>query len=343
MTGDARIADRPARSWRQITSAYAEPDTNRSLAQLLNTALPFLALMGALLYGLRHEVWATLVLVPPVAALLVRLFTIQHDCGHGAFFRSRWANDLLGRVIGVLTFTPYVFWRNSHAMHHATSGNLDRRGVGDIDTLTVREYLSLSAGRRLAYRLYRHPLVMFGIGPAYQFLIRHRIPTGNPFQERRIWFSILGTNAAIVVLAALLVLTVGLRPFVLGYGPVILLAASIGVWLFYVQHQFEETYWRPDAQWDFHAAALKGCSFYDLPRVLHWVTGYIGFHHIHHLCSKVPNYRLHECFEHHPEFRDVKRLTLLSSLKCARLALWDEEQGRLVSFRQIRQGCRPSV
>ena len=320
--------------WQKIVAPYARADLRRAVGQLLDTGLPFLLLMAALLWGVKHHPWLTLPLAVPAAMLLVRLFIIQHDCGHGSFFASRRANDLLGRALGVLTLTPYAFWRKAHAIHHASSGNLDRRGTGDIDTLTVREYLSQPVWRRLVYRIYRHPLVLFGLGPFYVFVIRNRIPVGNSLRHRKIWGSIVGTNAALAAIIILLLLTAGVRAFMLGYLPVITLAASIGIWLFYIQHQFEHAYWATGSDWDFYAAALKGGSFYDLPAVLHWLTGSIGFHHIHHVCSKVPNYRLRACFEENPEFRDARRLTLLGSLKCARLALWDEERQLLVSFRQ---------
>jgi acyl-lipid omega-6 desaturase (Delta-12 desaturase) len=326
-----------ARPWREIIAPYAKPSGRHAAAQLLNTGLPFLVIMAGLFCGLDHGIWATLLLALPAAALVVRLFIIQHDCGHHSFFKSRRANDLLGRVIGVVTLTPYSFWRRTHALHHATSGNLDRRGTGDVATLTVREYLTRSAWRRLIYRLYRHPLVMFGIGPAYVFFIRHRIPTGNPFRYRQNWLSILGTNAVLAIIVTVIVLTIGLRPLLLGYMPVMLIAASIGVWLFYVQHQFENTYWAGEAEWRFETAALEGCSYYDLPRVLHWISGHIGLHHLHHLSSKIPNYRLRDCFEQNPEFWRAKRLSLLSSLRCARLAVWDEQERKLIPFRNLRR------
>lgn len=332
-------------SWRDIIAAHAKPDTRRGILQLVNTALPFLALTAALIYGVYRGFWPAFALAVPAAALLVRLFMIQHDCGHGSFFRARWANNLVGRVLGVITLTPYAFWRRRHAVHHATSGNLDRRGTGDITTLTVREYLALPRWRRFMYRVYRHPLVLFGIGPSFLFLISHRIPTGNPFRgAARSWLSVLGTNAAIAALIVPVVLLVGVGPFVVAYTPVFLAAASIGVWLFYVQHQFDDVYWAPAQSWKFHDAAIEGCSFYDLPRVLHWVTANIGFHHIHHLSSKIPNYRLRDCFEQNAELRRAKRLTLISSLRCARLAVWDEERRELIAFRQIRRNTgRPAA
>jgi len=332
--------DDPERSWREIVAPYAKPDTKCAAIQLLNTGLPFLVLAAALLYGVDRYRWAALPLALPAAALLVRMFMFQHDCGHGSFFRSRRANDLLGRTLGVLTLTPYAFWRRNHAIHHATSGNLDRRGIGDVTTLTVGEYLSLPGWRRLLYRIYRHPVVLFGIGSTYLFVIRHRIPRGNPLRHRRSWASILGTNAVIAAIMLVLVLTVGPRSLLLGYLPMILLASSIGVWLFYIQHQFEDAYWEAEADWDFRAAALRGSSFYDLPWILHWLTGSIGFHHIHHLSSKVPNYRLRDCFKENPELQNTKRLGLRESLNCARLALWDEKRRKLISFGEVHRAPR---
>lgn len=299
--------------------------------------MPFLAAMTGLLWGLHNGLWAMLLLVVPAAALLVRLFMIQHDCGHGSFFRLRRTNDLLGRTLGVLTLTPYAAWRRSHAAHHASAGNLDRRGVGDITTLTAREYLSRPAWRRWCYWLYRHPLILFGIGPVWQFLIAHRMPTGSPLHHWQSWLSVLGTDAVLAGIAAPIIWAVGPITFLIGCLPVILLAATIGVWLFYVQHQFEGTYWRTGTDWDFQAAALEGSSYYDLPVLLHWVTGNIGFHHIHHLSSKIPSYRLRDCFNENPEFRNARRLTLVESLKCARLALWDEAQRKLISFRRLHR------
>ena len=292
--------------------------------------------MTAILLGIDHGVWWVLLLVPVAAFLVVRLFMFQHDCGHGSFFPSRRMNDLLGGVLGVLTLTPYASWRGDHAIHHASAGNLDRRGIGDVTTLTLDEYLALPPWRRLAYRLYRHPLVMFGIGPTWLFLISQRIPVGSPRRRWRDWLSVLGTDAALVGGAVLLVVLLGPLPLLLGWLPVVLLAATIGIWLFYVQHQFEDTYWQPKPSWDFAAAAVQGSSFYDLPRPLHWLTGNIGFHHIHHLSSRIPNYRLRACHEANPELQAAPRLSLRHSFRCTRLALWDTRRHKLVSFRSIR-------
>jgi omega-6 fatty acid desaturase (delta-12 desaturase) len=266
----------------------------------------------------------------------MRLFMIQHDCGHGAFFPSRRANDWLGRVLGVLTLTPYAAWRRSHAVHHATSGNLARRGTGDVTTMTLREYQAATPRQRLGYRLYRHPLVLFGLGPAFLFGVRHRIPFGRFRDDPAGWASVMGTNAALLALGAGLVMLLGWQTFLIGYVPITLVGATAGVWLFYVQHQHEDTYWAWEPHWDFGTAAIEGSSWYDLPAVLRWVTANIGLHHLHHLSSRIPFYRLSACFAAHPEFRAARRLTLRTSLRTARLALWDEQARRLVSFRQAR-------
>jgi len=319
-------------SWRTMIAPYLKPSTTRALFQLITTLLPFLAAMGLMLVALDHGYMAGLVLLPICAVLLLRLFMFQHDCGHGSFFGRRWANDALGLALGVLTLTPYTVWRAEHAAHHATTGNLDRRGIGDITTLTVPEYHALPRLRRLQYRLYRHPAVLFGLGPVWLFLISNRIPTGNPRRRWRDWLSVMGTNAALAAILTTLTLTLGSVPVLLGWLPVTMLAATIGVWLFYVQHQFEDAYWESRPHWDFSTAALQGSSFYDLPRVLHWMTANIGFHHIHHLSSRIPNYRLRECYEANPAFQSAPRLTFWASLKCARLALWDPERRKLVPF-----------
>jgi omega-6 fatty acid desaturase (delta-12 desaturase) len=322
-------------TWRAAVTPYLKPDMGRALVQLATTALPFIIIMAGMLIGLYYGILAALLLFPIAGMLLVRLFMFQHDCGHGSFFKARWANDLLGWVLGVLTLTPYIAWRGEHAVHHAGAGNLDRRGVGDITTLTVPEYLALSWRRRFAYRFYRNPLVLFGIGPVWLFLISNRIPSGSPRRNWRGWLSVLGTNLAIAAILAVLMLVTDPLTVLLSWLPVMLLAATIGVWLFYVQHQFEPMYWEPKASWDFRSAALKGASFYDLPRVLHWFTGNIGFHHIHHLSSRIPNYRLRECHEANAQFQNAPRLTLRSSLGCIRLALWDAEQRSMISFRKL--------
>jgi acyl-lipid omega-6 desaturase (Delta-12 desaturase) len=327
-----------ARRWTQILAPYRAPSPTRSILELVITAGP-LVLLWFLMWGAVHfgHYWLCLLLAVPAAGFLVRLFMIQHDCGHGAFFQPRLANDWTGRVLGILTMTPYDFWRRTHAVHHSTSGNLDRRGTGDIDTLTVDEYLSRSRWGRLRYRIYRHPAVMFGVGPAYLFLVQHRLPVGLMREGWTPWLSTMLTNAAIATVVAGLMWLVGVGPFLIVHLPIMLLAASIGVWLFYVQHQFEDTVWAKDRSWNLHEVALRGSSYYDLPRVLHWFTANIGVHHIHHLSSRIPYYRLPRVLRDFPDLRNVSRLTLLESFMCVRLALWDEAQQRLISFREMRQ------
>jgi len=316
---------------------YREPSSTRSLFELVITVVPFALIWMAIWMAVDAGYWIGLLLVVPAAGLLVRLFLIQHDCGHGSFFPNRLANDWVGRILGVLTLTPYDYWRHSHALHHAASGNLDHRGIGDIDTLTVSEFQARTPWRQRLYRLYRHPAVMFGIGPAYLFLLRHRLPMGLMHNGWRPWLSAMATNAAIALLAGLAIWLVGLVPFLLVHLPIALLAAAIGVWLFYVQHQFEETFWEHDGDWSFHEAALHGSSHYDLPPILRWFTANIGVHHVHHLSSRIPFYRLPEVLRDRPELHQVGRLTLLESLRSVRLVLWDEKKRRLVSFDEALQ------
>jgi omega-6 fatty acid desaturase (delta-12 desaturase) len=329
-----------ARTWASILAHYREPNYARSIFELAVTALP-LVFIWVLMWTTLHtgHYWLCLLLAIPAAGFLVRLFMIQHDCGHTSFFRHRLANDWVGRIIGVLTLTPYDGWARNHAGHHATSGNLDQRGTGDVDTLTVREFQSLPRWRRLLYRLYRHPLVMFGIGPVYLFVLRHRLPLGGS-GGWPVWLSTMGTNAAIAALIATMMWLVGVGPFLLVQMPITLLAGLIGVWLFYVQHQFENTYWAREGSWTFHEAALYGSSHYALPGVLRWFTANIGVHHVHHLCSRIPYYRLQQVLRDHPQLAAIGRLTLWQSVKSVRMVLWDERDRRLVVFREMRAASK---
>jgi omega-6 fatty acid desaturase (delta-12 desaturase) len=333
--GDNSSTTFDARRWTRILAIYRKPDHKRSLAELAITIMPLVVLWAAAWFVLRlGYAWATPLIAIPAAGFLMRLFIIQHDCGHGTFFSHRQANDWVGRVIGVLTLTPYDFWRRTHAIHHATAGNLDRRGIGDVETLTVKEYHALSFYRRLKYRLYRHPLVMFGVGPAYLFLLQHRLPIGLMRNGWRPWASAMATNLAIALVVALLVWLIGIKAFLLVHLPIMLLAATGGVWLFYVQHQFERTAWARDGAWSVQEAALHGSSYYDLPTCLRWFTANIGAHHVHHLCCRIPYYRLPEVLSDYPELREIGRLTFLESLHCVRLSLWDDVRNRLVSFHE---------
>lgn len=322
-------------SWAKLLAPYSQPSVGRSLFQLLNSAIPFLLLWFVMLASLEVSYWLTLLLAVPTAGFVIRLFIIQHDCGHGAFFRSRAANNVLGSLLGVITLTPYTYWRRTHAIHHATSGNLDHRGLGDITTLTVDEYLALSRWGRLRYRIYREPLILFFVGPVWEFMLRLRLPLGTPWSWKREWASVLWTNLALAAVIAVMWTTIGLKAFLAVQLPITLLAGSAGVWLFYIQHQFVDTYWERDDCWNYHTAGLEGSSYYDLPAILHWFTGNIGVHHVHHLSSRIPNYRLRRCLRENPELQRVPSLTLWGSLKCARLNLWDEERKTLVGFRHL--------
>ncbi|HEV2079302.1 MAG TPA: fatty acid desaturase [Allosphingosinicella sp.] len=300
------------------------------------TAVPFM-LLWALTWGaVSRGYWLGFLLTIPAGALLLRLFLIQHDCGHGSFFHRRKTNDWVGRAVSVLTLTPYDFWRRSHALHHATAGNLNKRGIGDVDTLTVAEYEERTPFQRFLYRLYRTPFVLLGIGPAYLFLLRNRLPVGFMRSGWRPWVSALGTNVAIAAVAAAVIWQIGFWPFLAVHLPITLVAATGGVWLFYVQHQFEHTSWDDDENWSFHDAALHGSSHYDLPPVLRWLTANIGIHHVHHLSSRIPFYRLPEVLQAHPQLANVSRITIRDSLRTVRLRLWDEQARRLVSFREAR-------
>jgi omega-6 fatty acid desaturase (delta-12 desaturase) len=324
-----------ARRWNSLLRPYRQPQLARSLFQLASTAFLFVVGCFLMLSSLELSYAVTLMLALPTAGLLIRLFIIQHDCGHGSFFSSRLANDIVGSSIGVVMLTPYHYWRKTHAIHHATHGDLGRRDLGDVMTLTVREYLALSRAGRFGYRFYRNLFVMLVLGPIYQFGIKHRFPFDAPKSWRREWASVIWTNIALAVVLLVAWRTIGLDRLALVYAPVMLIASAVGIWLFYVQHQFEDTYWTDSERWSFHRAGTEGSSFYDLPRVLHWFTGNIGYHHIHHLASQIPNYRLARCFAENPELQQVTRLELLQSFRCARLKLWDEEKRKLVGFREL--------
>ncbi|MFU0507964.1 fatty acid desaturase [Pseudaminobacter sp. NGMCC 1.201702] len=324
------------RSWGAILASYRQPDTARSIIEILITVVPFAACWALAAMAAINDWWWGLLLTIPAAGFLVRLFILQHDCGHGALFSRRNANDWTGRVIGILTLTPYDYWRRTHAAHHATAGDLDRRGIGDVKTLTVREYEALPWHGRASYRLYRHPAIMFGLGPAWLFICQYRLPFGLMRAGVQPWASTVATNIGIALPAAGLIGILGIGPFLMVQLPITLMAATAGVWLFYVQHQFEGTHWSEGESWNFQNAALHGSSHYELPLMLRWFTGNIGIHHVHHLASRIPFYRLPRVLVDHPELRDMSRITLLQSLSCVGLALWDEQAKRLVSFREAQ-------
>jgi omega-6 fatty acid desaturase (delta-12 desaturase) len=324
-----------ARSLSQTLRPYCKPRLARSIAEILITSLPFVLIWALMWLAVSVGYWpVALVLAVPAAGFLVRLFMIQHDCSHRSFFRSRRSNDWTGRIIGVLTLTPHDFWRHSHNLHHAHSGNLDRPPIGGLDTLTVRAFQALPRWRQWRYRLYRHPLVLFGFGPMYTFLLDYRLPFGFMHAGWMPWISTLGTNVAIAVLATGVIWLVGVGPFLRVQIPITLLATTMGVWLFYVQHQFEVTYWQHDKHWNAHDSALQGSSYYVLPGILRWFSANIGVHHVHHLASRIPCYRLPEVLKDYPELQTFNRVTLRESIESVRLALWDENKRRLVSFRE---------
>ncbi|WP_324754865.1 fatty acid desaturase [Roseovarius sp. Pro17] len=319
-----------------ILARYRQPSPVRSVFELSITAVSFFTLWILTALAAVNGFWWGLLLTIPAAGFLVRLFVLQHDCGHGALFAGRRLNDWIGRTIGVLTLTPYDYWRRTHATHHATAGDLGNRGMGEISTLTVAEYRALPWWGRMRYWLYRHPIVLFGLAPAWLFIFQYRLPLGLMRAGMQPWVSTFVTNLGIALPVVILIWLMGIGPFLLVQLPITIMSATIGVWLFYVQHQFPDTHWSEGDEWNFQSAALHGSSHYDLPLMLRWFTGNIGIHHVHHLCCRVPFYRLPQILRDHPELRDIGRITLLQSLGCVRLTLWDEHAKQLISFRQAR-------
>jgi omega-6 fatty acid desaturase (delta-12 desaturase) len=323
--------------WSAILAPYRQPSRWKSFRQLAGTSALLVVFWTATLWSLEIGYWLTLLMAVPAAMMVVRLFMLQHDCGHGSFFRSLWLNNLVGSILGVITLVPYTYWRKTHALHHATSGNLDGRDLGDIDTLTVREYLSRPWYKRLMYRLYRHPLVLLLVGPTWQFVLKHRLPLDIPRSWKREWTSVHLTNLGLAAVVAVMWLTVGIDRFLLVQLPITLIAGAVGVYLFYVQHQYEDTYWRYREAWNYFASGLEGASHLVMPKLLQWCTANIGLHHIHHVSARIPNYHLQRCFDENPILHKVTRLTLPASVKTLWLTLWDEDEKRLVGFRELRR------
>jgi len=318
-------------NWKAIVAAYQRPDVKRSVWQMIDSIGPYLALWYLAYRLLAVSYWLSLPVIVLAAGFMVRVFIIFHDCGHGSFFKSRAANDVVGTITGILTFTPYYDWRAEHAQHHATAGDLDRRGTGDVWTMTVNEYKQASFWQRLGYHLYRNPFVLLGVAPMYLFLLKQRLPhRGSGTREK---MSVLVTDLALAVIVGLLFATIGVKATLLVELPLMAVAGAGGIWLFYVQHQFERVYWERHDRRDYLAVAMEGSSLYALPRVLQWFAGNIGFHHIHHLSPRIPNYHLPKAFREQPLFQRVDRLTLLSSLRALRFRLYDEASRRMVGFR----------
>lgn len=321
--------------WKKDVAPFEKPRLRISILQLVNTLVPFLVLWTLAYMSLSVSYWLSLVFTVPAAGLLVRIFIIFHDCCHHSFFRSRRANVIVGTITGILTCCPYHQWRHTHTVHHATSSNLSRRGTGDVWTLTVEEYMASTWFRRLAYRIYRNPFVMFGIGPIYIFLLDYRFNRKRAGLKERM--NTYLTNASLAGLAVLLCWALGWREFLQIQGTVFFLSGMAGIWLFYVQHQFENTYFEQEEEWDFVKAALQGSSFYKLPKALQWLTGNIGFHHIHHLSPKVPNYYLQRVHNSNASFWNVETIGLISSLGALRYRLWNEESKTFVGFKSLKE------
>ena len=320
--------------WRKSLAPHARPHLGRSLLDVATSVVPYLALSVLMYLALDISYLLVAALAVPAAGFLLRTYIIFHDCAHGSFLPWRRANTWLGVTLGLLVYSPFHSWRHEHAVHHGTAGDLDRRGVGDVPTLTVAEYVALPWHRRLGYRLFRNPLVMFGVGWLFALVIKPRlVPRGARPRIRR---SVMWTNVAVVVLVGLLCWLIGWREFLLVQAPTAFLAGSAGVWLFYVQHQFEDTYWQTTDRWSYADAALRGSSYLKLPKVLQFFTGNIGLHHVHHLNARIPNYNLQRAHDTNPIFHDVPTLSLWDGLRAVRLKLWHEPTGRLLTFAEAQ-------
>ncbi|MEP6940721.1 MAG: fatty acid desaturase [Rudaea sp.] len=331
------IDSRDKASWQRSVAPYQQASLGRSLWQLGNTLVPYALLWVLMYFSAGISWWATAALAALAGAFLVRIFIIFHDCGHGSFFKSRRANDALGFFLGVLTFTPYHQWRWEHAIHHGTAGHLDKRGTGDVWTMTVREYLESSKRKRFAYNLVRNPIILLLVAPLFLFVIIQRIPSTPGRRERH---SVWWTNLAVVCFVATMSWVFGIKTYLLIQLVMTAVAGAGGVWMFYVQHQFEDVYWEREGDWDFTVAALHGSSFYKLPPILQWFSGSIGFHHIHHLSPRIPNYNLQKCHDADPIFKQVKAITFVASLKSLGLRLWDERTKKLIGYGPMRQRRR---
>ncbi|HLP71652.1 MAG TPA: fatty acid desaturase [Bacteroidales bacterium] len=321
------------RSWQKITMKYSHPDLKKSVWQILNSIGPYLLMLYLLYLSLDYPYWLTILLSIPAAGFLIRIFIIFHDCGHKSFFKSQKANLAVGKITGILAFTPFYKWHGQHWIHHATSANLDKRGIGDVWTMTVDEYLQSSKWQRFVYRAFRNPFVMFIFGPVFVTFVTNRVTTGKMSKKEKmnVWF----TNLVLLAIAASISLIIGIKAFLLIQLPVILIAHSIGLWLFYIQHQYDEVLWVRNNKWEYKYAALFGSSFLRLGPVLQWFTGNIGFHHVHHLSPKIPNYNLEKCHYENDIFKEIKPIRLMDTFKALTLNLWDEHNHRMIRFRQI--------
>lgn len=322
------------RSWEKIIMKYNHPDIKRSIWQICNSVIPYIFMWYLMYKSLAYSYWLTLALSILASGFLIRIFIIFHDCGHRSFFVSKRTNNIIGGIMGILAFTPFYKWHQMHYTHHATSGNLDKRGTGDVWTMTVNEYQNSSAQKRFFYRAFRNPFIMFTFGPLLVVFLQNRIC--NRKMTRLAKWNVYLTNIIIVLIAVVISLFIGFKAYLLIQLPIILIAHSMGLWLFYVQHQFEDVYWERENKWDYKVSAIKGSSFLKLPAILQWFTGNIGFHHVHHLSSRIPNYYLPKCHNENAIFKDVKPLVLFATFKTLTKALWDEANHRMISFRKLK-------
>ncbi|MBL7965746.1 MAG: fatty acid desaturase [Prolixibacteraceae bacterium] len=325
--------DSNANPWIKINenlAKYLTPSLGRSIWQITNTFVPYVGLWILIVYSLSVSYWLTAFLIVLAAGFLVRLFIIFHDCGHGSYFKSQKANRIVGVFFGILAFTPYDKWHNQHMRHHGTVGNLDKRGVGDVWTMTREEYQASDKWNRLKYRIYRNPLVMFGIGSLYVFLIQNRLTKKEMTKKEKL--NVYFTNAALLLIFTVMSFAIGVGTFLIIQLSILYIAAISGLWLFYLQHQYEDVAWFRSKDWNYRTVALKGSSFVKFPKLLQWFSGNIGFHHIHHLNARIPNYYLNTCYREISVFKEVKPVTFLMSLKSLKLRLWDEQIQKMVSF-----------
>lgn len=320
--------------WQGITAKYAFPETWRSIWQVLNSVIPFIGMWYLMYRSLEVGYWLTLILAVPAAGFMVRMFILFHDCCHGSFLKTQKANDRMGLMLGVLVWTPYYEWKHDHAIHHATAGDLDRRGIGDVYTMTVEEYLVAPWWKKIGYRIMRNPMILFTIGSFLVFTVTHRF--WRPGVGKRERNSVIWTNLALAAVIGWIMLKIGWAAFLLVEVPILLIACSAGVWLFYVQHNFDPTYWERHENWQFFRAGMDGSSFYKLPRLIQWFTGNIGYHHIHHLSPKIPNYKLEKCHNENPIFQ-IEPLTIRKSLKSLFYRLWDEKERMLVGWNALKK------
>ena len=322
--------------WKTLVSKYHKSNLWKSIWQLSNSLILFVMTWYLMYLGLRISYWVTFALAAPAAGFTIRLFIIQHDCGHGSFFASKKYNDLTGMFLSIFTLTPYHYWKKSHAIHHANTGKIERRGVGEIYTMTTDEYEHASLWGKLKYRVYRNPVVLFIFAPSFLFVILYRFPNYRVKALKPVRLSAYLTSLAIVIFASGIIYFIGFKSFLMVQIPVTFITSSAGMWLFYVQHQFEDAYWKNEGNWDYANAAMQGSSYYKLPKILQWFTGNIGFHHIHHLSPKIPNYMLEKCHNENSLFQNGVVLTLRSSLNSVLLNLWDEKEKKLISFSHFK-------